>query len=123
MPPAAAITLLLIVVLPARLEAAENLPMGSAMLQMLWALLIVLGLILILYWLARRRFGMGGAGSGEIRVLEQRHLMPKASLALIEVRDRQLLVGITGERIALLADLSVPVKDKTTFDSMLAQEK
>lgn len=112
-----------ILLLPGRLEAAENLDMGSAMLQMLWALFIVIGLILILYWLGRKRFGIGKVGNGEIRVLEQRHIMPKASIALIEVRNRQLLVGVTGERIELLVDLSVPATDNSTFESILAREK
>lgn len=118
-----AVLILSIILLPARLEAADDLQMGSAMLQMLWALLIVIGLILIIFWLARRRFGIGNTGSGEIRVLEQRHITPKASLALIEVRKRQILIGITGDRIELLTDFSVPATGKPTFDSILAREK
>lgn len=119
----AATLALAIVLLPSRLDAAESLSMSSAMLQMLWALCIVVGLIFILYGLARRRFGIGKTGSGEIRILEQRHIMPKASIALIEVRERQLLVGVTSERIELLADFSAPSTDNATFESILAREK
>ncbi len=100
--PAAAAFLLV----PATARAAEALSMGSAVLQMAWALAVVIGLILIIYALARRRLGPAALRGGAITIVELRHIMPKTSLALVEVRGRELLLGISAGGVHLLADLS-----------------
>ncbi len=91
---------------PATADAAETLSMGSAVLQMAWALAVVVGLILVIYALARRRLGPTALRGEAIKVVELRHLMPKTSLALVEVHGRELLLGISAGGIELLADLS-----------------
>ena len=98
--------------------------MTNAALQTLWALLIVGGLILALYALARKRLLGGKLGGNQIRVIEMRPLLPKASLALVEVRGREYLLAINGGNIQLLADLgsaeSLPPAD---FSSILADNR
>lgn len=98
--------------------------MANAALQTLWALLIVVGLILALYALACKRFALGGLGSGNIKVIEMRPLLPKATLALVEVRGREYLLGISGGNIQLLADLqATPPETQPTSFSQLLREK
>lgn len=98
--------------------------MANAALQTLWALLVVAGLILALYALARKRFALGGLGSGTIKVIEMRPLLPKTSLALVEVRGREYLLGISSGNIQLLADLSgtVPQQPQPSFSQLLQEE-
>jgi flagellar protein FliO/FliZ len=102
---------------------SQELSMGSAVLQMLWGLLVVLGLILILYALFKRRFGIGNFSSSEIKVQEMRHLMPKSALALVEVRGRHLLLGIGSEGINLLADIGTPEDTSANFEDLLPKEQ
>ena len=64
---------------------------------------IVLGAFAFRY-LRRDRFSQ--TGSSEIRIIGRRHLNPKQSLAIIRVRNRELLVGITDQSIQLLYDFT-----------------
>ncbi|HFQ89776.1 MAG TPA: flagellar biosynthetic protein FliO [Desulfobulbus sp.] len=124
-PTASALLLGILLLVPAPAGAAEDLSMGSAVLQMAWALAVVVGLILIIYALARRRFGPAVLRGGAISIVELRHIMPKTSLALVEVRGRELLLGVSAGNITLLADLSGrprPGGETPDFEQVL-QEK
>lgn len=78
--------------------------MLPATLKLIAALGIVLGLLLLLYYWGRR--GLPGlfpaARSSAIKLIEVRHLMPRRALFLVEVRGRELLLGVGSERIELL---------------------
>ena len=91
---------------PALAATAPPVTIGSALLQTIWALLVVIGIILVLYALTRKRFGIGKRGTGKINLVELRHIMPKTTLALVEVEGKRLLLGIGSGRISLLADLA-----------------
>ena len=85
---------------------------------------MVVGIILILYGLARKRLGLGRMQGNTIRVREIRHLMPKASVALIDVRGKEYLLGISSGNISLLADLgAAPAADPQDFKTILAREQ
>jgi flagellar protein FliO/FliZ len=114
----------LVLLAPTQVWAAESPTMASAALQTLWALLVVVGLILALYALTRKRWVFGFAKTGEkaIKVIEMRPLLPKTSLALVEVRGREYLLGINSGSIQLLADLSqAPTATRPDFSSLLAE--
>ena len=67
---------------------------------------MVLGIVLLLYALGRKGMGKGwlpNAKGGAIRIVEMRHLAPKKSICLIEVRGEELLLGVGLERIEVLA--------------------
>ncbi len=104
-------------------RAAEPLTMGSGLLRMLWALLVVIGVILIIFGLVRKRFGLGRMQPGTIKVLELRHIMPKTTLALVEVRGKIMLLGIGADRINLLADYPENGSEKPDFDALLAEQQ
>mgnify|MGYP001769876431 CR=1 FL=1 len=113
----------LIALMPSCAWAAETPSMANAALQTLWALLVVAGLILALYALARKRFALGGLAGGNIKVIEMRPLLPKTSLALVEVRGREYLLGISSGNIQLLADLSTTApQPQPSFSQVLRQE-
>lgn len=97
--------------------------MGSTLLQMLWALVIVIGVILIIFALARKRFGMYTLQQGSIKVVELRHIMPKTTLALIEVRGKEMLLGVGGGQVSLIANISEGKAEKPDFDSLLQEQQ
>ena len=114
---------------PALAATTPPVTMGSAFLQTIWALLVVIGIILVLYALTRKRFGIGKRGTGKINLVELRHIMPKTTLALVEVEGKRLLLGIGSGRISLLADLADEETDRNTstgnpdFAALLHEEQ
>ena len=103
-------------------QAAEMNSMGSMLGKTIWALCIVVGLILILYGLVRKKIGYGNTGSNTIKVIEIRPIVPKNTLALIEVQGKELLIGISSNGMHLLADLSSPAKDRQ-FQEVLKEKQ
>lgn len=94
----------------------------SAYFRMIWGLLLVLGVMLIVYGLVRKRFSVfHGKGSDAIRVVEIKPIMPKKSICLVEVRGKELLLGIGNDNISLLADLSHTSQSK--FNDILEQSR
>ena len=117
------VALFLMLLTPTTALAAELPSMGGALLQMGWALLVVMGLILAIYGLAKKRLLLGKIGGNAIRIIEMRPLMPKSSLALVEVRGKEYLLGISADRVQLIADFSEDAKDKPDFESLLAERR
>ncbi len=75
--------------------------------RMIWGLLVVLGLILILYGLFKRRFSLlQQTSSKAIKILEIKPLMARKALYLVEVRGEEHLLGISANEITHLAALS-----------------
>ena len=79
---------------------------GTSLLQVVWGLLVVIGLMLVLYALARKRFSLLGPGvSGKIKIIEMRPLMSRTALALVEVEGERLLIGIGNGTVRLLTEV------------------
>ena len=104
---------------PTLSQSAETSLLISSSLKMIWGLLVVLGLLLIIYGFARKKLSFGQVGNkGLIKIIESRHLMPKKSLFLIEIRGKQYLLGSGSDSIHLIT----PLEDnhcKPTFDELL----
>jgi flagellar protein FliO/FliZ len=116
--------LLILALFPNPAWAAEPPTMTSAVLRTAWALLVVVGLILALYGLSKRKLFLGKIGGNAIKIIELRPLQPKSTLALVEVRGREYLLGISANSIHLLADLSD--ESGTThadFPTLLAEQE
>ena len=111
-----------LLITPVIAQAAELDTMGSMLGKTIWALFIVVGLILILYALVRKKIGYGNTGSNTIKVLEIRPIVPKNTLALIEVQGKELLIGISSNGMHFLADLSLPAKDRQ-FHEVLREKQ
>ncbi len=84
-------------------------------LKMLGALGVVVGLLLLIYAASRKGFGfMPSPKDGQIRVLETRALGNKKFLCLVRVRDQELLLGLSNERIDCLTELRAVEADFAT---------
>ncbi len=72
------------------------------------SLMLVIGIILILYYLAGRLMKMPqGNRAGYIRVVETKHLAPKKSLMLVEVAGEYLLLSNSGEGVTLIKQVEM----------------
>ena len=70
--------------------------------RILFSLLVVLGLMWGLARLVRRP--LGGSRSGPITVLGRQQLTKGASVAVVRVVDRALVVGVTDAQVTLLGE-------------------
>ncbi|MCL2789973.1 MAG: flagellar biosynthetic protein FliO [Desulfobulbus sp.] len=117
------VPVLLLILWPVSAWAAEPPDITSALLRTGWALLVVIGLILALYALSKKRLLPGTSGTTAIKLIEMRPLQPKASLALVEIRGQEFLLGVSADSIHLLADLSAnPVRKPTDCPAIPAEQ-
>ena len=94
--------------------------MASSFL-VIWGLLVVLGIILLLYGLLRKRFSLlSSLPDKEINVIEIKPLMGKKAICLVEVRGREYLLGISETQISNIATL--PARNTKNFSETLQDE-
>ena len=93
-----------------------------------FALVLVVGLILLLSWLAKRMPGLGGGGVANpaLRIVGSLALGPRDRLVVVEVGQTQLLLGVGAGGTRTLHTLEQPLpgaEAKTTpaFAQLLAQ--
>ena len=84
------------------IETPEILNLGVSML-------IVIAVVVALGWLYSRMRFTGGTGRNVINVVASRGLGPKERLLLVEVGDKQLLVGITAASVQTLHTFDRPI--------------
>ncbi|WP_145023815.1 FliO/MopB family protein [Geobacter argillaceus] len=104
----------MILLLPAAVFAADGTSEGfgflSSLVQMIAALAVVVGLILVLSLLGGRWLNAGGgpaAGQRYIRLVETRYLAPKKSLFLVEVAGEYLLLASSGEQLNFVKQIDM----------------
>lgn len=76
-------------------------------LQMLTALAVVVGALLVAFY-AMKRFlkrDVGGSGNSLIRVIANQYIGVKKNIALVEVPGAILVLGISNDRINLLTKI------------------
>jgi len=100
----------LLTLAPQMVHAAETAANSESLLmpalKMLGALGVVVGLLLLFYAASRKGFGfLPRARDGQIQMLETRALGGKKFLCLVRVRDQELLLGVSNERIDCLTQL------------------
>jgi flagellar protein FliO/FliZ len=84
----------------------------------IWGLLVVLGVILALYGLLRKRFSLlSNISDRAITIVEMKPLMGRKALCLISVKGNEYLLGISGDRINHLATL--PKETSASFAETL----
>ncbi|MCP4339557.1 MAG: FliO/MopB family protein [Desulfobulbaceae bacterium] len=75
--------------------------------RVIWGLLVVLGIILVLYGIVRKRFSLlSTSPSQNIKILEIKPMMGKKALCLVDVKGQEYLLGISGDQINHIATLS-----------------
>ncbi len=82
----------------------------TALLKMLFALAIVLGLLMgTVYLLKRFLAPAGGGDEGQaIRILAARSLGPKCSILVVDILGKVVALGVTAAQVSVLADLDDP---------------
>jgi len=92
-----------------------------------FALVLVVGLILLLSWLAKRMPGLGGASANPaLRIVGSLALGPRDRLVVVEVGETQLLLGVGAGGTRTLHTLDQPLppaaaKSSPAFAQLLAQ--
>ena len=88
----------------------------STALQMLAALGIVLGGLLVVFYLMKRFLKRDAGGSKEqlIRVVANQYIGIRKNIALVEVPGAILVVGVSNENISLLTK----IEDKIALDGI-----
>jgi flagellar protein FliO/FliZ len=93
---------------PSGAFAADGPSLAGSVLQTVASLILVIGIILILCYLAGRFLKIPQrSGSGYIRVVETKYLAPKKSLMLVEVGGEYLLLGNSAEGISLIKQVEM----------------
>ena len=94
--------------LPAVAGASGGPELAGSLAQMLGSLVLVIGIILILYYLAGRFLKVpNGTPFRYIRVVETRHLAPKKSLVLVEVAGEYLLLSNSGDGVSFIKQVDM----------------
>ncbi|WP_414705915.1 flagellar biosynthetic protein FliO [Pseudomonas sp.] len=92
--------------------------MGGQLMQLLFGLLLVIGLIFALAWTMRRVQRSGPGNAQLIELLGSRALGPRDRLVLVQVGNEQILLGVTPGRITplhvLKEPVQVPVREQAT---------
>ncbi|NNK94194.1 MAG: flagellar biosynthetic protein FliO [Desulfobacterales bacterium] len=108
---------------PASALTQENISIFGSSLRMIWGLLIVLGILLIIYGLVKKRItSFHGGGKGIIKVIETRHLLPKKTLFLVEVRGKEFLLGSGSDSLQLISPLDT-FDPTPSFDELLQSKE
>jgi flagellar protein FliO/FliZ len=91
----------------------------SITLQMLMALAIVLGGLLVVFYLLKRFLRREGGGSGNplIRVIASQYVGIKKNIALVEVAGAVLVLGVSNDNISLLTK----IEDQGALDAIRQQ--
>jgi len=75
---------------------------GSALLQMVISLALVLALLVGTLWLMRRlRIGQGSAG-GVVKIIASAAVGPRENIVVVEVGDDWLVLGVAPGTVSLL---------------------
>lgn len=85
-------------------------PIGSGdILSVGASLIVVVAAIMLCGWLYSRSQGLRVRGGGIINIIATQPLGPKERLLLIEVADKQLIVGMTSTQVSTLHVFDEPV--------------
>lgn len=102
--------------LPTSLMATETAPalssppsMGGQLMSLVFGLVLVIGLIFVLAWLAKRVQKISPNNTQLIKLVASQTLGPRERLVLVQVGDEQVLVGITAGRITPVHVMQKPV--------------
>ena len=83
---------------------------GGQLAQLVFGLLLVVGLIFVLAWLMRRVQRAGPGGNQVIELVGSRALGPRDRLVLVQVGNEQVLLGVSPGSITALHVMNEPVQ-------------
>lgn len=82
---------------------------AMSLIQTLLGLLLVLGCIVLVAWLLKRSNSFHTAASGQLKVIAGLPLGTRERAVLVQVGDKQLLLGVTPQQVSLLHTLDTPI--------------
>ena len=85
-------------------------------MQMIFALLVVLGLVAALAWLLKRYSGIRSTGSGLIRVIGGAPVGQRERIVLVEVGGTWLVVGVAPGQVRALHSMPKMESAKTGIE-------
>ena len=98
---------------------AQAMPQGTdvipKLLEVTFGLLMILALIGVIAWSVRRFGRLHIAAKGHLKIIGGMHLGTRERLVLVQVGDKQLLIGVTPGRIdnLLMLDEPIPLDEET----------
>jgi flagellar biosynthetic protein FliO len=87
---------------------------GAESARMIGSLILIIGIIVGAY-LFMKRFRIGGVAGGggpSMRILGTLNLAPKRAVALVEVGDQWLVLGVGTENVSLLSKMERPLEQE-----------
>jgi len=81
--------------------------------SMILSLLMVLGLIIVCAFVLKR-FNLTQQSVSQLKVITSLRLGTKERVIVVQVGEKQLLLGVTGQQITLLETLAEPLTDKNS---------
>ena len=99
---------------PATLGAG---PAAGSLLQTIFALCVVLGLLALLAWFMKRYGPKAQAGSAHVRLVGALNLGGRERIMVVEVGDQWIVVGASPGRVNALA--TMPAQQGAAADAML----
>ncbi|MBN1106935.1 MAG: flagellar biosynthetic protein FliO [Deltaproteobacteria bacterium] len=102
-----------------------NADFADATVKMAGSLLLILGLIFCFFYLMRRfRFrSLSGGVHPRMRLVQLLNLAPKRALALVEVCDQWLVLGVGTESVQLVSKIDRPEEERVEEDGRPGTEK
>ena len=95
----------------------------SNYLQMILGLFGVVAFIFAIAWLAKRMGALNPSGSGNLKVVAGLNVGHREKIIVVQVMNKQLLVGVTQTNIQLLSELEEPISEITPPSFGSFQEK
>lgn len=86
---------------------------AGSLTQVTLSLLLVLGIVFAAAWLTRRLRGFGRFGGGALQVITEIGVGTKERVVLVQVGNKQLLLGVAPGRVNTLHVLEEPVTTHT----------
>ncbi len=84
---------------------------GNYLLELVFALGLVVVCILLFAWLLKRLQGVSGRSGSAMRVVGALSLGTRERVVLVQVGDRQVLVGVAPGRVSRVCEFDSPVVD------------
>lgn len=99
-------------------------PDTGDLLQVTFALVVVLAVIALITWLLRRFGNMNGPLNGKLKVLGAISLGARERAVLVQVGEQQILLGVAPGRVQTLHVLTSPLSEAPTrlFSSELKNQ-
>jgi flagellar protein FliO/FliZ len=105
---------------PATVEVGRHVIGNIDASSMIPSLLAVLVAIIVVAWILKK-LQVGGLAVNGLKVVTSLNLGSKERLVVVQVGEKQLLLGVTGQQINLLDTLAEPIEVKTGVPIELSQ--